>query len=172
MNQVNFFDSYLWSVGIIERKFRDTCAWYQTTSIVNIFQKKFNAATEYINFFIDNKTTPEVYMGNISMFNFRNYNGIDRSFVQFLNSNKNTFGANVEYLGGNQAIYDAFGNDISTSYAGDVIVALRNVKVLIYNGQNDVVVNSAGVMHYLNSLYWEGITNWKRTPKTVWTISG
>lgn len=52
------------------------------------------------------------------------------------------------------------------------MVALRNIKVLIYNGQNDVVVNNAGVLQYLNSLNWEGINQWKRTQKQIWTRSG
>lgn len=66
---------------------------------------------------------------------------------------------------GNDYIYTAFGPDISRSYAADVIIALREIPVLIYNGQNDVVVNNAGVLQYLNSLNWEGIGSWKRTPK-------
>jgi hypothetical protein len=41
------------------------------------------------------------------------------------------------------------------SYATDVVIALKNTKVLIYNGQNDVVVNTAGVLQYLNSLNWQ-----------------
>jgi hypothetical protein len=43
---------------------------------------------------------------------------------------------------------------------------------MIYNGRNDVVVNQAGVLQYLNSLNWEGIGAWKRTEKQIWTIYG
>ena len=42
---------------------------------------------------------------------------------------------------------------------------------MIYNGQNDVVVNNAGVLQYLNSLNWPGIGNWKRTIKQKWTAN-
>ena len=78
----------------------------------------------------------------------------------------------MKYLPGNDFIYTAFANDVSRSYTADVILALRNVKTLIYNGQNDFVVNTAGVLQYLNSLNWEGISQWKRTPKDIWTIHG
>lgn len=44
--------------------------------------------------------------------------------------------------------------------------------MLIYNGQNDVVVNTAGVLQYLNGLNWEGIGAWKRTIKQIWTRYG
>jgi vitellogenic carboxypeptidase-like protein len=36
MNQVNFYDSYLWSVGVVESKFRDVCTWFQTNAMINI----------------------------------------------------------------------------------------------------------------------------------------
>ena len=93
-------------------------------------------------------------MGNISIFNFRNYDGLDESFATFLNKNKAQFGASDEYIPGNENIYTAFGKDVSRSYASDVVSILRKIKVLIYNGQNDVVVNTAGVLQYLNSLNW------------------
>lgn len=111
-------------------------------------------------------------MGGISIFNFRNYDGLDESFADFLNKNKAEFGATVDYIPGNEAIYTAFGPDISRSYASDVTAALRGTRVLIYNGQNDVVVNNAGVLQYLNSLNWEGIGQWKRTQKQIWTRYG
>jgi carboxypeptidase C (cathepsin A) len=92
INQLNYFDSYLWSVGIIENRFREVCTWYQTNAIVNIYDGKFSTATDYVNFIINNRTTLEKFMGNVSLHNFRNYSGIDRSFVGFLNANKRSFG--------------------------------------------------------------------------------
>jgi carboxypeptidase C (cathepsin A) len=172
INQINYYDSYLWSVGVVERKFRDVCTWFQTNAIINIYDGNYQKATNFFDFITNNDTTPEVYMGNISIFNFRNYDGLDESFATFLNKNKAEFGATVDYIPGNDAIYTAFGNDISRSYAADVVVALRNIKVLIYNGQNDLVVNTPGVLQYINSLNWEGTGQWKRTAKQIWTRYG
>lgn len=45
-------------------------------------------ATDYFDFLTNNDTTPETYMGNISIFNFRNYDGIDESFAKFLSDNR------------------------------------------------------------------------------------
>jgi hypothetical protein len=57
--------------------------------------------------------------------------------ADFLQSNKASLGVppEINYIGGNGAIYDSFQDDISHSYASDVVILLRNVKVLIYNGQ-------------------------------------
>lgn len=51
-------------------------------------------------------------------------------------------------------------------------MVLRQIKVLIFNGQQDMVVNTAGVMQYLNSLAWEGTNQWKKTHKSIWTLHG
>jgi carboxypeptidase C (cathepsin A) len=53
-----------------------------------------------------------------------------------------------------------------------VINLLRNTRVLIYNGQDDFVVNTAGVLNYLNGLNYERIAEWKRARKQIWTIHG
>ena len=41
INQVNFYDSYLWSVGIVSNKFRDVCTWYQTKAIMSIYEGNY-----------------------------------------------------------------------------------------------------------------------------------
>lgn len=41
INQINYYDSYLWSVGVIDRGFRQTCTWYQTNSMINIHHSEF-----------------------------------------------------------------------------------------------------------------------------------
>jgi carboxypeptidase C (cathepsin A) len=78
----------------------------------------------------------------------------------------------VDYINFNDAIYNALKRELCASFAGPFIDLLGRVRVLIYNGQYDVVVNNGGVLTYLNSLHWDGIENWKRTRKTRWTIVG
>ena len=172
INQVNYYDSYLWSVACVDKKFRDVLTWYQTNAIINIYDQKYAEATAYFDFITNNDTTPKEYFGGISTFNFRHYDEMDETFAKFLDTNKAEFGASVKYIPGNDQVYTSFANDISRSYASDVVFLLRNVKVLIYNGQNDFVVNTAGVLQYVNSLNWEGINQWKRTKKQIWTMAG
>lgn len=108
MNQVNFYDSFLWSVGIVDSKFRDVCTWFQTNAMINMYNGNYKNATTYFDFLTNNDTTPETYFGNISMFNFRNYDGLDESFVKILQDNKAALGAKVDYIPGNDAVYTSF----------------------------------------------------------------
>ena len=41
INQVNFYDSLLYSAGIVSNKFRDVCTWFQTQQILNIYKQDF-----------------------------------------------------------------------------------------------------------------------------------
>lgn len=61
---------------------------------------------------------------------------------------------NIDYIYASDQVYDSFHADTSKSYASDLIILLRNIRVIVYNGQNDYVVNTAGVLQYLNSLNW------------------
>lgn len=39
------------------------------------------------------------------------------------------------------------------------------MRTLIYNGQNDYIVNTAGVLNYLDSVQWPFAAGWKATEK-------
>lgn len=43
-----------------------------------------------------------------------------------------------------------------------------DIKTLIYNGQNDFIVNTAGVLTYLNTLKWKNAKEWREAKKTMW----
>lgn len=38
INQFNYYDSLLYSVGIVSNKFRDVCTWFQTQGMINIYK--------------------------------------------------------------------------------------------------------------------------------------
>jgi hypothetical protein len=41
INQINFYDSLLYSVGIVSNKFRDVCTWVQTQGMIKIYQEDY-----------------------------------------------------------------------------------------------------------------------------------
>jgi carboxypeptidase C (cathepsin A) len=46
------------------------------------------------------------------------------------------------------------------------------VKTLIYNGQNDFIVNTAGVLNYMNTLEWVNAKQWRQATKRIWRDFG
>lgn len=71
------------------------------------------------------------------------------------------------YFGGNNDMYTAFTEDISMSLKPAVEFLLTKVKTLIYNGQLDVIVNTAGAEYYINSIEWANITTWQNVQKQL-----
>ena len=116
----------------------------------------------------------EKYLGGMNNYNFRQYSYGDESFADFLQKNKASLGvpSNIDYHPGSDEVYNSFKKDVGKSYASDIVILLRHIRVLLYNGQDDYVVNTAGVLQYLNSLGWENIASWKRAKKEKWTIGG
>jgi vitellogenic carboxypeptidase-like protein len=110
----------------------------------------------------------------MSTYNFRKYSDPDVTFAGFLDAHRSYLGVptDVRFASSNEKIYEAFQEDISLPYVFEVAFALRRIRVLIYNGQDDFVVNTPGVLAYINGINWEGIPQWKRTTKQIWTIHG
>ena len=81
-------------------------------------------------------------------YNFRKYSYDDETFAGFLQKNKDSFNIppHIDYMPGNDAVYNSFMGDIGRSYAYPVVVMLNSIRVMIYNGQDDYVVNTAGVI--------------------------
>lgn len=50
MNQVNFYDSFLWSVGIVDSKFRDVCTWFQTNAMINMYNGNYKNVLIFLLF--------------------------------------------------------------------------------------------------------------------------
>jgi len=43
-----------------------------------------------------------------------------------------------------------------------------DLKTLIYNGQNDFMVNTVGVLTYMNTLQWNFAKEWRENKKIMW----
>ena len=112
----------------------------------------------------------------MSKFNFRKYySNLDTGYAFFLENHKSKLGVpdQVKFIPSNHEVYTAFAYDISRSSAGSMVNILKkNVRVLIYNGQDDFVVNTPGVLNYLNNLNWDNMIYWKRARKQIWTTYG
>lgn len=100
-------------------------------------------------------------MGGMNEFNFRQYGGFEDTIGSFLESKKTSLGipTEIKYIFGNDQIYESFQDDISRSYVESLVWLLNKetLKVLVYNGQEDYVINTPGVLNYLNKMPWQNI---------------
>ncbi len=70
--------------------------------------------------------------------------------------------ANKTFVDDYREMHYAFNADLSKSFKPQLERVLNmDVKTLIYNGQNDFIVNTAGVLTYLNTLKWKNAKEWR-----------
>jgi carboxypeptidase C (cathepsin A) len=112
------------------------------------------------------------YLG-MNVLNYKQYDAgnINPEYAAYLQSNKKSFGVPdwVNYVADNQKMYYDFNVDLASSTKSSLerIINL-GLKTLIYNGQNDFIVNTPGVLAVLNTLQWPYTQQWKARPKKMW----
>jgi carboxypeptidase C (cathepsin A) len=62
----------------------------------------------------------------------------------------------VDYQDCSAEGYSKLANDIPQSQAGDVAYLLDHIRVLLYNGQNDIIINTPGSLSWVYNLNWSG----------------
>lgn len=113
-------------------------------------------------------------MGNIVLENFERYTYDPKYYGVWITANRDAFGIPHDMpftnFPGNSVMGTAFYSDFGVSFAGDIDYLLTQTKVLIFNGQLDIIVNTPGVQAYMNQLSWQEIWNWKQTPKQLFKM--
>lgn len=124
----------------------------ENKGVISLKNNDFSSYWSSHDFILSPKTSSSHY-GGMNINNYKAYgNEGTNIYVYFINNYKNKLGipSFVSFSESNSGIYTAFKNDFAKSYRKTLDTLLsKNLKVLIYNGQNDFQVNTAGVLNYL-----------------------
>ena len=125
-----------------------------------------------------NQSIPNV-AGNVNVYNYRqyDYSGLDGPMADWLNMSvvKYAFGVyptNFNWLSCNNTMYYNFYDDISRSYKQNISYLLDHTRVLLYNGQNDIIVNTPSAENWIHSLEWSKNTEFLKSTKQNWFVNG
>lgn len=81
----------------------------------------YSKASEYCNLIVDNDDNNNKYFGGANLMNYKKYtqDNINGNYWKFLEDNKKVFGVpdDVHFIEDGEAMYLAFGRDISMSFA-------------------------------------------------------
>lgn len=107
----------------------------------------------------------KLYNG-INIYNYKTYsdNSEGRDYLGFLKKYKTQFGVpdNVNFVELNYDINSAMSEDMYRSYMSSFENLVSSDKrVLIYNGQNDLLTPTAGIVTVLQDLQWKGARDWR-----------
>jgi len=154
LNQIGYYDYFAYSAGLVGPWSRIRLTTMQNQAFMSILNGNYPNASDTF----DNCTE---YIKNcsrgVSEYNFREYNkDYDGDTPAWLNheNTKKLFNVpkQLNYTSCNQDIYKKFRNDISRSYAPQLQMLAGKIKILIYNGQDDIIVNTPGVINMINNL--------------------
>jgi hypothetical protein len=120
VNQMNFYDSFMYSAGVASSFARDTTTYAQNQALLKIFSQKYEQASDLCNWIVNTDETANKYYGGVNLMNFRKYqqDNINPDYWKFLNDNKKSFGVpdDVNYIEDGDFMYNAFSRDISMSF--------------------------------------------------------
>jgi vitellogenic carboxypeptidase-like protein len=114
------------------------------------------------------------FTANVNVYNIQYYGDYDTSALDsFLQDNDTSkrYNLKVNYSQQSNAVYNALGVDFMQPYTYVVESILNKAKlpILIYNGQDDLIVTSPGTMSWVEKLNWPFAANFTATNFDLWT---
>jgi len=118
------------------------------------------------------------YAGNINVYNVRDYNANYPmgGLPNWLNSAAVKTMINVPqkltWVSCTNDIYNWMIPDIMQTQSPTLTYVIDNIKTMIYNGQDDLIVNTPSTEAMINGLSWIYVNNFQQAPKNVWHVNG
>jgi hypothetical protein len=84
--QINNYDSFLSSVGVVSHKWRDTTTFMQNEALIRILRGDYKNASNYTNFIIADDEVAAKYYNNMNVLNYKQYDegNINPEYAGFL----------------------------------------------------------------------------------------
>lgn len=173
--QAPYYDVYAFNQGLVSRA--QQISMSQTESLIqaNINSGDYITANNYLNLVQEQFSN---YSGGANLYNVRIFGWEDfGDFPGWLNldSTKKLLRVmnNQTWVGCNDDIYNAFSADIVQGFISTMMpYVLSSIKVLIYNGQDDFIINAIGVENFIANLKWSKVIDFLKSRKVVWNVNG
>ena len=118
------------------------------------------------------------FSGGVNEYNIRLYSQYNYNYIgNWLNKPSTKTLLNVpqsaSWVDCNDTVYDYYRADImNTTVTLLPYILSQNVSVLIYNGQDDLIVNTPGIENMMARINWPGAANFASAPKINWSVDG
>jgi carboxypeptidase C (cathepsin A) len=150
--------------------------------VVEEYERKTIQAIENEDLEIVWSTISEAYQyigahGNVSIYDVRSYN-FDLSPYGIIWAGLNTTKSLLHippalpFAFSSAPAFKALNSDIGKSVISLFPYLLQHLKVLLYNGQDDLIISPSGAQNWIDSIVWPGQTGFLAAKKEVWTVQG
>ena len=130
------------------------------------------------NTWLDIYTKLGTYTGNVNRYDYRLYTSLNyTNLIAYLNASDtlNTFNIPLgsNWTPCNYTIQGSFATDFMQSNSTTLMPnLLNNMKVMIFQGQDDLYMTSPSVSQWINSLNWTQIQNFQASRRGAWYVAG
>eukprot|EP01017_Pseudomicrothorax_dubius_P049836 TRINITY_DN9328_c0_g1_i1.p1 TRINITY_DN9328_c0_g1~~TRINITY_DN9328_c0_g1_i1.p1 ORF type:complete len:340 (-),score=60.53 TRINITY_DN9328_c0_g1_i1:122-1141(-) len=173
--QTEFYDVFAYSKGIATPDQREELKQMQKTVISNIQNGNPEQASRGLGAIWGKigKINP-----GINIYNYRQYNhdyGDSLSRWANLDSVKKLLNIppQIKFIFC-APLFGVFGRDASTSMSWKVEALMGKIKILIYSGEDDIIVNTLGTSNWVSKAKYppDMKANWARVKKQSWKVDG
>lgn len=173
--QSQHYDVTSFNLGLSNVAEQEEISTTEAQIFINIKNNNLVTANNYMNQVLSQL---ELYSGNVSLYNMRQYSEPNMgNYAGWLNLPSTKLLLNVQstvtWVGCNNEVYEAFSADIMSGLITPMMPTLiENIKVLVYNGQDDLIINTAGVEYWLSALNWPYMNNFLSSRRAQWMVQG
>ncbi|KAK0162941.1 hypothetical protein PV327_006667 [Microctonus hyperodae] len=181
INQLNYGD-YLYQLGLIDFNGKEQFNMLQKQGIDFINQSKYDEAFDVFNRLIDGdlKSPPSLFQtltGFEFYFNYLHTKDNNESnwmseWIQKADVRHAIHVGNCTFHVESSKVETYLKSDIARSQADKVALLIEYYKVLIYNGQLDIIVAYPLTENYLSKLKWPGTDEYKNATRKIWRVNG
>ncbi|KAG2394152.1 hypothetical protein C9374_003916 [Naegleria lovaniensis] len=162
MDQFNTYDTFSYSVGLLDDKQRRKTQDYQNQLVSLIRSGRYSQAMDVYNTLTDYVLTN--CTGGINQYDIRNYfdteNDAYIKYVELPHVKQMMHTVGVKYYDSSQDVWNALYADICQSVRYQIEALLdcptRKIRVLLYNGQYDWIINYVGAAQWIDGMKWHG----------------
>ena len=180
INQIVGNADFGYALGLINAAQKANLSYYEQESVSALNAGLYPEAAHNFNKVLDllmyftGATSPTSC--GINIYNYRQYCDYDFNHTLWLTnpSNAKLLGVpeTVTYSDCNMDLFHYMVADTAMSVARDVVIMLKYIPVLIYNGQDDANVNIIVAENWLANLDWPGQSGYLNAEKVPWNVNG
>lgn len=173
--QSPYYDFFAFNEGFVNRPEENSMSETEGLINSNIISGNYVAANNYLS---DVEEQFSNFSNGVNLYNVRLFS--QENFGDFpgwlnLPSTKSLLNvaSNITWVGCNEDTFNSFSADITQGFISTMMpYVLSNIKVLIYNGQDDFIINTAGVENFIANLKWSKTVDFLRSRRSVWNVVG
>jgi len=172
--QVTTYSQYAYAAGICDQFQKDEFIEWETDAQTAILNGEYSTASGLFDLITGTITN----FSNISYYNYRQYpnpdapEALDSWFANTTVLSMLGLNPATQFQDCNAIMYYAFYTDISVSYVSNISYILTNdinpIPILLYNGQDDLIVNYPGSFGWITEMEWDGNLGFRNAPRNPW----